>query len=213
LAIKRSSSFRCFSTEIYQADLFSEGSKFNRELVTECGQIEVFDEEGQSWSKKNYPSGFTSYSSRNDLHYFSSTFRELEEKIRPHAYAYASILDYDLNGYELVMTDCWLNIMRKGAVHTSHIHPLSFISGTYYVQLPRGASGIKFEDPRLVMMMAAPPKNPTTKKQNRQFVELKPAAGKLVLFESWLRHEVPPMQVEGERISVSFNYAFVVEGQ
>ena len=31
-------------------------------------------------------------------------------------------------------------------------------------------------------------------------------AGNVVLFESWLRHEVPPNPVDAERISISFNY-------
>jgi len=33
-------------------------------------------------------------------------------------------------------------------------------------------------------------------------------AGRLVLFESWLRHEVPPNPVNDERVSVSFNYSW-----
>jgi uncharacterized protein (TIGR02466 family) len=33
-------------------------------------------------------------------------------------------------------------------------------------------------------------------------------AGSLLLFESWLRHEVPANLVAGERISVSFNYGW-----
>jgi uncharacterized protein (TIGR02466 family) len=33
-------------------------------------------------------------------------------------------------------------------------------------------------------------------------------AGKLVLFESWLRHEVPPNPVAAERVSISFNYGW-----
>jgi predicted Rossmann fold nucleotide-binding protein DprA/Smf involved in DNA uptake len=31
-------------------------------------------------------------------------------------------------------------------------------------------------------------------------------AGEVILFESWLRHEVPPSPIAQERISISFNY-------
>jgi len=31
-------------------------------------------------------------------------------------------------------------------------------------------------------------------------------AGQVVLFESWLRHEVPSHPTAAERVSVSFNY-------
>ena len=33
--------------------------------------------------------------------------------------------------------------------------------------------------------------------------------GKLILFESWLRHEVAPNPTRGDRVSVSFNYDWV----
>jgi uncharacterized protein (TIGR02466 family) len=49
-------------------------------------------------------------------------------------------------------------------------------------------------------MMAAPP--------GKAFVSLPAKAGEVVLFESWLRHEVPPARYAGERISISFNYAW-----
>jgi uncharacterized protein (TIGR02466 family) len=122
--------------------------------------------------------------------------------------AYARTLELDLEGRELAMTDCWINIMPRRVVHSLHLHPLSTISGTYYVQTPRGAPGIKFEDPRLDRFMAAPPRKPDCRPEHQPWVTVPAAAGKLVLFESWLRHEVPPNPVEAERISISFNYGW-----
>ena len=43
------------------------------------------------------------------------------------------------------------------------------------------------------------------------FVSVPARAGDVILFESWLRHEVPPARYAGERISISFNYAWRVE--
>jgi uncharacterized protein (TIGR02466 family) len=43
---------------------------------------------------------------------------------------------------------------------------------------------------------------------NRTFVHLTPAPGTVFLWESWLRHEVPPNQARTPRISISFNYAW-----
>ena len=56
------------------------------------------------------------------------------------------------------MTDCWINIMSQHATHSLHLHPLSTLSGTYYVQVPTKSPGLKFEDPRLERFMAAPPR-------------------------------------------------------
>ena len=107
------------------------------------------------------------------------------------------------------MTHCWLNMMPEGAFHTSHMHPQSVISGTYYVEIPTGASAIKFEDPRLGLFMNAPEVKSSAKTHNQRFVSLKLKAGEVVLFESWLRHEVPTNKSKMPRVSVSFNYGWV----
>ncbi|HEY8271605.1 MAG TPA: TIGR02466 family protein, partial [Pseudobdellovibrionaceae bacterium] len=92
---------------------------------------------------------------------------------------------------------------------TMHIHPLSVISGTYYVQTPKDCGSIKFEDPRMVGFMASPPRKENAQERNKRFVELKPQAGNVVLFESWMRHEVPQNKSDIERISISFNYDWI----
>jgi uncharacterized protein (TIGR02466 family) len=104
------------------------------------------------------------------------------------------------------MTDCWVNIMPISAAHSMHLHPLAFLSGTYYVATPRGCPGLKFEDPRLDRFMAAPPRLPGAGRENQAHVTYPAREGQLILFESWLRHGVPQNRVEAERISVSFNY-------
>ena len=198
-----------FPTYVYCEALQKTGlPRFNAELVTECGQLRDFDADGRRWSQKNYPGGYTSYASMNQLHRFSSTFETLERRISKHVKAYGKALDFDLRGREVYMTDCWVNMMPPGTNHSLHLHPLSFISGTYYVQTPPGCSGIKFEDPRLDRFMAAPPRINKAKPENHTFVTYPAEAGNLVLFESWLRHEVPANLVQEERISISFNYAW-----
>jgi uncharacterized protein (TIGR02466 family) len=198
-----------FATSIYNAPLQTRGgAKLNAELVTECDQLEAFDIDGRKWSEKNYPGGYTSYASMNELHRFSSTFEGLEKKISKHVKAYAKALDFDLRGREVFMTDCWVNVMPPGVTHSLHLHPLSFISGTYYVSTPVGCPGIKFEDPRLDRFMAAPPRKSKVQPINETFVTCPAVAGNVVLFESWLRHEVAANQTEEERISISFNYGW-----
>ena len=133
---------------------------------------------------------------------------KLEQQLNRHVRAYARALEFDLADRKLTMTDCWINIMPRLVVHSLHLHPLSTISGTYYVRTPRGAPGIKFEDPRLDRFMAAPPRKADCRPEHQPWVTVPASAGKLVLFESWLRHEVPPNPVAAERISISFNYSW-----
>lgn len=196
-----------FPTYIYNTALQGKGAKeFNRELIKDTAQIMDFDIEGRKWSKTNYRGGYTSYSSLDKLHQMSSTFMDLETKLNRHVKAFAKQLDYDLTERELIMTDCWVNVMPEHVVHGLHLHPTSTISGTYYVKTPKGCSSIKFEDPRLANMMAAPPRKADARVENRQFVEYPAEAGRVILFESWLRHEVASNPSKSERISISFNY-------
>ena len=196
-----------FPTLIYSEPLARSGlEKFNAGLAQECRALRSFDKAGRAWSVKNYPGGYTSYASLNELHRFSSTFALLERRITRHVRAFARALELDLRGREIRMTDFWVNIMPPSAAHSLHLHPLSFVSGTYYVATPKGCPGIKFEDPRLDRFMAAPPRLPNAGRLNKAHVTYPAKAGNLILFESWLRHEVAQNRVEAERISVSFNY-------
>jgi len=196
-----------FPTLVYSGRLHSvDWRAFNHRLLLECRQLEHDDEAGRRWSAKNYPGGYTSYNSASRMHEYSPTFALLQRKLNRHVAAFARSLEFELKGRELAMTDCWVNIMPHHVVHGLHLHPLSTISGTYYVQTPKGSPGLKLEDPRLDRFMAAPPRRADSKPENRPWIVLPAEAGNVVLFESWLRHEVPPNQSKKQRISISFNY-------
>jgi len=198
-----------FSTRVYTSVLQKSGSRdLNRQLLKEGRQLKDDDAAGRRWSAKNYRGGYTSYGSSHQLHRMSPTFQDLERRLRRHVDAFALAVEWDLKGRELAMTDCWLNIMSRNAVHGLHLHPLSTLSGTYYVHVPAGSPGIKFEDPRLDRYMAAPPRSVRAGSKNRQWVTLPAMAGQVVLFESWLRHEVASHPTAADRVSVSFNYSW-----
>ena len=198
-----------FPTRIYRAGLNARiWPALNRRLLRECRVLRADDRSGRRWSVRNYPSGYTSYSSAHRMHTLSPTFAALEQELDRHVSRFARALEFDLRGRRLAMTDCWVNIMGRGAVHGLHLHPLASISGTYYVQVAQGAPGIKFEDPRLERFMAAPPRVSRVTRANRPWVILPARSGQLVLFESWLRHEVASNPRATERVSVSFNYSW-----
>lgn len=196
-----------FPTLVYSAHLQpATERKLNRQLLRECLQLRKDDEGGRRWSRQNYPGGYTSYHSACRLHQLSPTFAQLQRKLNRHVNTFTRALEFDMEGRSLAMTDCWVNIMPLQVVHTLHLHPLSTISGTYYVQTPKGSPGLKFEDPRLDRFMAAPPRKSDARPENRPWSIVAAEVGKVVLFESWLRHEVPPNPIAAERISISFNY-------
>lgn len=201
--------YKLFPTRVYSARLAgAAGARLNERLARECRQLSLDDAAGRRWSAKSYPGGYTSYGSAHRMHRLSPTFAALERAVDRHIARFAGSLDLDLAGRKLAMTDCWVNIMPRGTSHGLHLHPLATISGTYYVKTPRGCPGLKLEDPRLERMMAAPPRRARAARENRPWVVFPARAGSMLLFESWLRHEVPANLKAGERISISFNYGW-----
>lgn len=196
-----------FPTLIYSACLGQRAARaLNRRLLAESRRLRLDDAAGRRWSAVNYPGGYTSYATAHRLQRLSPTFEALERRLRRHVAAFAAAVEWDLAGRTLAMTDCWVNIMPRGTVHTLHLHPLSTLSGTYYVKVPRGSPGLKFEDPRLDRFMAAPPRLHGARPGNRPWVIEPAEPGRLLLFESWLRHEVAPNPAAQDRVSISFNY-------
>jgi uncharacterized protein (TIGR02466 family) len=199
-----------FPTDIYLANYPGKKSAAHlRSLIKEAYLFRASDPEGLRWSKKNYPAGYTSYSSIADLPFRSSGFDTLKKWIDGHVKRYSQHLELDLQGGCLEMTTCWINIMGKHSHHSFHLHPLSTLSGTFYLQVPKNSGAFKIEDPRLGFFMGSPPRKPGASPKNQRFMNIQPKAGTLLLFESWLKHEVPANLSEQDRISVSFNYDWI----
>ncbi|TCK98851.1 uncharacterized protein (TIGR02466 family) [Shimia isoporae] len=196
-----------FVTRLYRARLSEFDPKIDTaELEASCYSIAEDDEAGQNWcEEKGYP-GYTSYASLTDLPWRFPIFGDIVEALDKHVAAFVEDLEFDLDGRKLVLEDIWINILPEGGMHSSHLHPHSVISGTTYVSMPEGASALKIEDPRSGRMMAAPVRRQGARRELEPFIYVKPDVGDVLLWESWLRHEVPMNMSEDERISVSFNY-------
>ncbi len=196
-----------FVTRLYRARLSEFGTPVDSdELETSCFSIAEDDEAGQEWCETNAYPGYTSYASLTDLPWRFPIFADVVASLDQHVAAFAKDLEFDLDGKSLKLEDLWINILPEGGMHASHIHPHSVISGTTYVSMPDGASALKLEDPRSGRMMASPVRTKGARRDLQPFIYMKPEVGDVLLWESWLRHEVPMNMSEEERVSVSFNY-------
>ncbi|MDP5278989.1 TIGR02466 family protein [Sphingomonas sp. DG1-23] len=193
-----------FSTLLYQQKLGDDA--LIEELEASCLQLAQDDRAGRSWAKEHGYQGYTSYASLDDLPIRDPAFADLKRLLDKHVAKFAEACGFDLGGRKLKLDSLWVNVLNGGGGHSGHVHPHSVVSGTVYVALPSGARGLRLEDPRLAMMMAAPPRRADVAEALRSFVEVVPEPGTVLLWESWLRHEVPPGSGKGKRISVSFNY-------
>ena len=102
----------------------------------------------------------------------------------------------------------WMNVNPPGGFNAPHTHPGAHWSGVYYVSQPEveaGNSGmIEFLDPRSDLpnwrILKAPP--------FRLKKKIRPEAGQIVLFPSYLTHWVYPNDTKDERVTLAFNATF-----
>jgi uncharacterized protein (TIGR02466 family) len=184
-------------TRLYEAELGDDG--LLRELAHSIRALAADDDAGRRWSKEQRYAGYTSYASLDDLPRRDPAFADLAKIVTRHAREFARAAAFDLSRKPR-LDSLWANLLKSGGHHSGHIHPHSIISGTLYVEVPNGSGPIRFEDPRLPLMMAAP-------QRADAFVTVQPRPGLLLMWESWLRHEVLPGTGRGERLSISFNFA------
>lgn len=95
---------------------------------------------------------------------------------------------------------CWSVRLKRDGFHFNHVHPEGWLSSAYYVETPpeieageRKSGWIKFGEPRFSIPGATPEK----------FV--KPKAGKLVLFPSYIWHGTVPIEGESPRLTIAFD--------
>ena len=186
-----------FATNLYEAQIGDEA--LLADLAHSIRSLAEDDEAGRRWSKEHGYAGYTSYASLNDLPKRDPVIAALTRLLARNADTFARETGWNLSSKPR-LDSLWVNVLRSGGHHSGHIHPHSVISGTFYVEVPRGSGAIRFEDPRLPLMMAAPPRADS-------FIILEPRPGLLLMWESWLRHEVLPGTGRGERLSISFNFA------
>ena len=194
-----------FPTLIYRSD-HAARQRLNLELEDASLMLAQEDAAGMRWCAKHGYNGYTSFASIADLPDRVPAFAALEKLLDKHALAFTKALHWDIRGGKPACDSMWVNVLPEGGAHSGHIHTNAVISGTYYVAVPNGAGPIVFEDPRHASMMAAPPRRDNAPAELQTHVSLRPAAASVMMWESWLRHEVPVNRAEGLRISVSFNY-------
>ena len=118
-----------------------------------------------------------------------------------------NIIDYISNKKpQMVIRSMWGNISPKGGMNFTHIHPSGWMSGVYYIQLPKDNDVITFEDPRPARMMDFQ----RSCLVKDEYFDYQVKVGDLILFPSWLPHYVLPNTSDENRISISFNIELLV---
>lgn len=99
--------------------------------------------------------------------------------------------------------------MMKGDQHAKHNHPHSLLSGIIYLRVPEGSSPIVFHETNDIKVYN---RLWTTKNtfQNTFTVPIYPKRGDVLIWESFLNHEVPINEADN-RETLVFNISYKID--
>lgn len=124
---------------------------------------------------------------------------ELQEEIYKNSFMFMN----SIGCYDDFRIVSWLNIFEKNAMEQDHYHFSALMSGVYYVDCEPDESSGCFVIPDQI------PQREQYRVSNRlEIVDhhtITPVPGRLLLFESWVRHGVYPNKNSKPRISIAFN--------
>lgn len=140
----------------------------------------------------------------NPLTKSDSFFSDLITTIELSAKEFSDGLQMSSN---LKLDHFWININKFKDYNQYHTHPNSMFSGVYYIKIPENCGSIQFKHPCSLGVENC---------WNKQIIEsnpfnscvwdLEPVENRLLIFPSWLEHQVLPNLSREERISLSFNF-------
>jgi len=195
-----------FPTLIYSATVH-DAEAMNKELLAAIREEQVRDARGIERSNYRAMGGWHSH---NNLHK-EEKFARLTKRIEKMLSGVTEDLGYD-KSRELKVTTMWAISNPPLSSNRAHVHPGCLWSGVYYVQAPEGAGQIEFSDPRVVTVMNSPAYIPKQKRKTECWtkVKVKPVAGKMLFFPSWLYHGVDPNLAQGDgpeadRVIIAYN--------
>ena len=201
-----------FPTCIYSGQ-YLDHVKYNTELLTLIDTLRK-DEYVNQLSSENYGLGWTNYHATNGD--FNSKYN-LAKSVATEPlqkFIWDSVLEYFLFlGVAKEHIEClrlgvmWANVNSKHSQHSAHIHPNAYYSGVYYVKAPKNSGKIIFTDPKnsIRSFELTPSERGKYSDAVVRQIEVVPENGMLLLFPSWLLHEVRQQFIDDERISIAFN--------
>ena len=96
-------------------------------------------------------------------------------------------------------------INGPGSYNKVHSHPHNFLSGAFYLQVPKDSGKLTFHNPHLQSEVLAPPMKTDQSIHLAPRVGWQPKVKDLLIFPAWLTHEVEINNSKEDRIMLSFN--------
>lgn len=160
---------------------------------------------------KNYSGGYTTFFNQQSIEHVRGV-QQLKEAVYGVVCSYGRELKYEMN-YDKCAINIWANVMRRGGYHIPHNHPRTIVSGTFYSRVEDDMSPICFYNPTTIYRGNEPVVRPQDFTAfTSDTLTIKPKVNHMLIWPSWMVHEVTQMEVSGPRISFSFNVDFLPPG-
>jgi len=136
--------------------------------------------------------------------------KQLKSLIMSHVKEFAHEVLGVVDTVDFVFTTSWVNRYGAGDSVTNHTHQNSLISGVYYIHTSPDSSPILFEQSYNQTSLFQTNVRPSIKQthQNQFNIDsycIQPQSGDLLVFPSWLEHQVPKQESNNYRYSLAFN--------
>ena len=181
-----------FSVPIFSFDL-KESKELNKKLKK---IILNWKDKEESLQKSNVLGWHSKIKLPEEVSFFSNIINDVQKEI---------CLAEELK-FELRLFDMWAMVNKKYSYNKLHTHPNCHWAGVYYVQCPPKCGNIVFR----FLEQGFP--RPIYKKEMKDLqphqwetVYYEPKEGRVIMFPSYLGHEVEPNLSDKDRISISFN--------
>jgi uncharacterized protein (TIGR02466 family) len=188
-----------FPTPIYATDI-SEAPSLNTQLEKDIMEWSQKDKGVQKTNVK----GWHSTTDMNQKPEYKNIVDQLFLVIQ-------QIWEAELLDRKPRLGNMWANINYPDSYNKPHVHPNSLFSGAYYVKSSPNSGKLILRDPRPGPQNILPVRKDMEKPPALWHeVEMEPKEGRVIIFPSWVWHEVEPNHSNETRISISFN--FIQEG-
>lgn len=210
----------CFAVPLVQ-DLHPEAARLNPQLRQ---LLLAREADGLRYANPNPSLKQQAGVFESDFNLFSWP-EECVQQLRAFCWTVLGRTIQELNGYGAeemrrlqIFSHTWFHITRHGGFVINHTHPMASWSGVYCVDpgrapVDRPESGVlRFHNPHHYSNLFLDAGNLKLKPPFHHGTwSLRFQPGQLVLFPSWLQHEVLPFYGDDERITVAFNCWFAMK--
>jgi uncharacterized protein (TIGR02466 family) len=106
----------------------------------------------------------------------------------------------------ICLGNSWINVNTKYNYNTTHTHPMSYLSGVVYLKVPKDSGNINFYRPRefndygLHHVLTG-----NCNAYNGYRYTHQPVEGQMIIFPSYLEHDVDMSMSEEDRVTIAFN--------